>query len=56
MSGFGLVYLGLTPQQQPGSYRGGDDHDEMSVALVEDTGAGKKSGNLTNQFCKCMGT
>ena len=34
---FGL--LRLTPQQQPGSYRGGDyDDDEMSVSLVEETG------------------
>ena len=32
---FGLVYWGLTPQQQPGSYQGGDDDDEMSVSLVE---------------------
>ena len=32
-----LVYWGLTLQQQPGSYRGGDD-DEMSVSLVEETG------------------
>ena len=30
-----LVYWGLTPQQQPGPYRGGDD--EMSVSLVEET-------------------
>ena len=40
-----LVYWGLTPQQQPGSYRGGDDDDddggggddddEMSVSLAE---------------------
>ena len=37
--GIGLVYGGLTPQQQPGSYRGGDDDDEMSVSLVEETGA-----------------
>ena len=34
-----LVYWGLTPQQQPGSYRGGDNDDEMSVSLVEKTGA-----------------
>ena len=26
-----LVYQGLTPQQQPGSYRGGDYDGEMSV-------------------------
>ena len=25
-------------QQQPGSYRGSDDDDEMSVSLVEETG------------------
>ena len=36
---FGLVYWGLTPQQQPGSYQGGDDDDEISVSLVEETGA-----------------
>ena len=47
---FGLVYLGLTHQQQPGSYRGGhddddddddgddDDDDEISVSLVEENG------------------
>ena len=34
-----LVYWGLTPQQQPGSYQGGDDDDEMSVSLVEEIGA-----------------
>ena len=35
------MYWGLSPQQQPGSYGGGDD--EMSVTLVEETGApGKK--------------
>ena len=36
---FGLFsFLGaLTPQQQPGSYRGGEE-DEMSVLLVEETG------------------
>ena len=32
------MYWGLTPQQQPGSYRGGHDDDEMSVSLVEETG------------------
>ena len=26
-------------RQQPGSYRGSDHDDEMSVALVEETGA-----------------
>ena len=35
---FSLVYWGLTRQQQPGSYRGGDDDDGMSVSLVEETG------------------
>ena len=37
-----LVYSGLTPQQQPGSCRGGDyddNDDEMTVSLVEETGA-----------------
>ena len=31
------LYWDLTSQQQPGSYRGGDD-DEMSVSLAEETG------------------
>ena len=36
----GLVYRGLSPQQQPGSYRGGDyDEEEISVSLVEATRA-----------------
>ena len=34
---FGLVYLGLTPQQQPGSYRG-SDYDDVSF-----TGGGNRS-------------
>ena len=34
----GLVYWGLTPQQQPGSYQGIDDEGEMSVSLMEETG------------------
>ena len=35
---FGL--LGLTPQQQPGSYLGSDDdNNEMLVSLVEETRA-----------------
>ena len=45
-----LVYWGLTPQQQPGSYRGGnedDDDDEMSVSLVEETGQTHKQTNKT---------
>ena len=34
-----MVYWGLTPQQQPGSYRGGDDDDdEMSVTSGRGTG------------------
>ena len=37
MGWFGL--LRVTPQQQPGSHRGGDDDDdEMSVSLVEEIG------------------
>ena len=32
------LYWGLTPHQQSGSYRGGDDDVEMSVSLVEETG------------------
>ena len=33
-----LVYWGLTPLQQPGSYRDGDyDDDDMSLLLVEET-------------------
>ena len=41
LQAIGLVYWGLTPQQQPGSYRGGDydDNDKISVLLVEETGA-----------------
>ena len=27
------------PQQQPGAYRGSDNDDEMSVSLLEETGA-----------------
>ena len=34
----GLVYWSLAPQQQPGSYQGGDDDGKMSVSLVEETG------------------
>ena len=34
-----LVYWVLTPQQQLGSYRDMDYDDEMSVSLVEETGA-----------------
>ena len=41
MGWFGFVYWALTPQQQPGSSRGGagGDHDQeiMSVSLVEDS-------------------
>ena len=33
----GLVYWGLTPQQQPGSYQVGENDDELSY-LVEETG------------------
>ena len=33
-----LVYCGLTPQQKPVSYRGGDDDYKTSVSLVEETG------------------
>ena len=45
-----MVYWGLTPQQQPGSYRGDDDDDdnddEISVSLVEETGVpGEKPPN-----------
>ena len=42
---FRFPYWSLTPQQQPASYSGGDDDDddndddEMSVSLVEVTGA-----------------
>ena len=32
-----LGYWGLTPQQQPGSYQGGENDDEISF-LVEETG------------------
>ena len=33
-----LVYWGLTPQQQPGSYQGGEMMMMKSVFLVEETG------------------
>ena len=33
-----VFWGGLTPQQQPGPYRGGGCDDEMSVSLVEETG------------------
>ena len=33
-----LVYSGLTPQQQSGSYPGGNCDGEMSVSLVEEIG------------------
>ena len=34
-----LVYWGLTPQQQPGSYRGGDD--DRGVGRSSKVGGGK---------------
>ena len=41
--GAGVWFIWIIyPQQQPGSYQGGhfnDDDDEMSVSLVEETGA-----------------
>ena len=39
-----MVCWGLTPQQHPGSYQGGDsdsesdDDDQRSISLVEETG------------------
>ena len=48
----GLLHWGLTPQQQPGSYRGGDDDDddvdddEMSVSLVEEARAPRETTNV----------
>ena len=42
---FGL--LGITPQQQPGSYQGGDDDDGMSVSLVEETGVPRRNHRPT---------
>ena len=41
------MYWGLTPQQQPGSYRGGDNDDEVSVSLVEETGVPGGNHRLT---------
>ena len=35
---FCLVYWGLTPQQQPGSYQGGEMMVMKSISLVEETG------------------
>ena len=34
----GLVYWGLTPQQQPGSYQNGRNDDDEISYLVEETG------------------
>ena len=42
--GFGLVYWGLTPQQQPGSYQGGEMM-MTPVFLAEETGVGLPRGN-----------
>ena len=36
--GLFLVYWALTPQQQPGSYQGGEMMMMKSVFLVEETG------------------
>ena len=33
-----LVYWGLMPQQQPGSYQGGGNDDDEISFLVEETG------------------
>ena len=33
-----MVYWGLTPQQQPGSYQGGENDDDEISGLVEETG------------------
>ena len=44
----GLVYWGLTPQQQPGSYQGGENDDEVSF-LVEET-----MMKESNQFMKIL--
>ena len=49
---FGLgFYCDLTPQQQPGSFRGGDDDDEMSVSLVEETGVPAFVKHLSCLIC-----
>ena len=41
---FGLICWGLTPQQQPGLYRGGDyDDDATSVSLVDETGVARET-------------
>ena len=37
---FVVLKFGILPQEQPGSFRGGDDDDdETSALLVEETGA-----------------
>ena len=46
-----LVYSGLTSQQQPGSYRGGDYADEMSVSLVEETGTPRGDHRQVTGMC-----
>ena len=47
---FGLVYWGLTPKQQPESYRGSDydddDDNKMSVSLLRKPEGRKPGGNL----------
>ena len=37
---------GLMPQQQPWSYRGGDDDVEVPVSLVEETGVPGEQGGM----------
>ena len=45
-----LVYWGLTSQQQPGSYRGADDEDEMSVSLVRKPAMGTQCPTLFDKW------
>ena len=50
---FALVYCLITPQQQSGSYRGGDCDDEMSRLLLEETGASRGNHRPTQVTQTC---
>ena len=50
----GIQFNSITPQQQRGLYRGGDDDDdEISVSLVEKTGV--PGGNHRPTAVNCTG-
>ena len=50
-----LFYWGVTPQQQPGSYR--SDDGDMSVSLVEEAGApgGNRRPTCVGEKSACIG-